>query len=104
MIMRMLLVLAFVSCFAGSALAQTGAPKTGKPPKQFKPSAPMGCKIVGTVRGIKLWAGDFAAPSEPRGTGPADEPEPMQLALQSRREFIRVVALRPAGSARIVCP
>jgi hypothetical protein len=44
------------------------APKGGKPVKQAEPSAPMGCKLVGTVKGTKLWAGDCAAPSELRGT------------------------------------
>src|SRR5258707_15658778 len=42
--------------------------------KQVKPVAPMGCKLVGTVRGTKLWAGDCAAASELRGTTPAVEP------------------------------
>jgi hypothetical protein len=35
----------------------------------------MGCKLVGTVRGTKLWAGDCAPAAELRGTTPADEPE-----------------------------
>jgi hypothetical protein len=30
------------------------------PPKQAKPQAPVGCKLVGTVKGTKLWAGDCA--------------------------------------------
>src|SRR6202158_4212265 len=29
-----------------------------KPLVQVKPSAPAGCKFVGTVRGTKLWAGE----------------------------------------------
>ena len=35
-----------------SAFAQTA------PPKQAKPQGPVGCKLVGTVKGTKLWAGD----------------------------------------------
>ncbi len=47
----------------GAAVAQ-GAPPAkkptvgGKPIVQAKPSPPMGCKLVGTVKGTKLWAGD----------------------------------------------
>jgi hypothetical protein len=53
-----------------SAVAQTAAPKGGapsiggKPLVQVKPKAPTGCKLVGTVKGTKLWAGDCVA-SEP---------------------------------------
>jgi hypothetical protein len=47
------------------ANAQTGQkPKPavgGKPLEQAKPTAPVGCKLVGTVRGTKLWAGDCVA-------------------------------------------
>ena len=75
MTMRTLLILAAIICFSASAFAQTGAPKVGgKPLKQVKPLAPMGCKLVGTVKGTKLWAGDCAAGSELRGTTPAAEP------------------------------
>jgi hypothetical protein len=72
-----LLILATIICFSGSAFAQTGAPKAGgRPLKQVKPLAPTGCKLVGTVKGTKLWAGDCAAASELRGTTPAAEPAP----------------------------
>ena len=66
--MRVLLILAVIAGFSTSAFAQTAAPKDGKPVKQAKPSAPMGCKLVGTVNGTKLWAGECAASSELRGT------------------------------------
>jgi hypothetical protein len=81
MTMRMtLLILAAVIGFSASVFAQTAAPKGSKPVKQVKPSPPMGCKLVGTVKGTKLWAGDCAAPSELRGTtaepaAPAPAPE-----------------------------
>ncbi len=76
MTMRALLILAAIICFSASALAQTAAPKVDrKPLKQMKPLAPMGCKLVGTVKGTKLWAGDCAAASELRGTTPTPEPE-----------------------------
>jgi hypothetical protein len=62
--------------FATSAFAQTAPPKAGKKPtaQAAKPQAPMGCKLVGTVRGTKIWAGDCAAASELRGATSADEP------------------------------
>jgi hypothetical protein len=37
-----------------------------------KPKEPMGCKLVGTVKGTKLWAGDCVG-SELRGAAPAPE-------------------------------
>jgi hypothetical protein len=53
------------SAFAQSAAPKAGVPSVGdKPLVQVKPKAPMGCKLVGTVKGTKLWAGDCAA-SEP---------------------------------------
>jgi hypothetical protein len=75
MMMRVLLILAAIIGLSASAFAQTAAPKGGgKPLKQAKPSAPMGCKLVGTVKGTKLWAGDCTAASELRGTTPSPEP------------------------------
>ncbi len=77
MTMRVLLILAAIICFSASAFGQTGTPKVGgKPLKQVKPLVPMGCKLVGTVKGTKLWAGDCAAASELRGTTPATERAP----------------------------
>jgi hypothetical protein len=60
-----------------ATLAQNTAPAKrptvgGKPVVQVKPSAPAGCKLVGTVKGTKLWAGDCTA-SELRTTMPAEE-------------------------------
>jgi hypothetical protein len=69
--MRTLLILAAIISFLGDASAQ--APKSGKPLKQTSPSAPMGCKLVGTVKGTKIWAGDCAAAPELRGTAPTAE-------------------------------
>jgi hypothetical protein len=80
MTMRVLLILAAMS-FSAVAFAQSAPPKVGnKPLVQVKPKEPMGCKLVGTVKGTKLWAGDCAAPSELRGTSaepvaPAPAPE-----------------------------
>jgi hypothetical protein len=71
--MRMLLVLAATIGFSGYACAQTAAPKSGKPLKQTSPSAPTSCKLVGTVKGTRLWAGDCTAPDQLKGGLPAAE-------------------------------
>jgi hypothetical protein len=74
MTMRVLLILAGI-CFSANAFAQDATPKVGsKPPVQVKPKEPMGCKLVGTVKGTKLWAGDCSGP-ELRGATPATEPK-----------------------------
>jgi hypothetical protein len=64
--MRSLLILVAI-CFSGTVFAQSAPPKVGKPLVQVKPKAPMGCKLVGAVRGAKLWAGDCVG-SELRGS------------------------------------
>ena len=70
--MRTPLIVAAIVGFSVSASAQTAAPKhSGKPLKQARPTAPMACKLVGTVKGTKLWAGDCLAPPELRDTAPA---------------------------------
>jgi hypothetical protein len=75
MTMRTLLILVAIIGFSASAFAQTGAPKIGgKPLAQVKPRAEMGCKLVGTVKGTKLWAGNCAAAPELRGATPLAEP------------------------------
>jgi hypothetical protein len=66
-LMRSLFILVAI-CFSGTAFAQSAPPKVGtKALVQVKPKAPMGCKLVGTVRGTKLWAGDCTR-SELRGS------------------------------------
>jgi hypothetical protein len=74
--MRALVLLTAV-CFSATAFAQSPPPKVGKKPAhaQAAPKAPMGCKLVGTVKGTKLWAGDCAEAAELRGA-PADETTP----------------------------
>jgi hypothetical protein len=70
--MRVLLILAAIS-FSAAAFAQSAPPKVGnKPLVQVKPKGPTGCKLVGTVKGTKLWAGDCVG-LELRGTTPATE-------------------------------
>jgi hypothetical protein len=100
--MKALLILAAIICYSASAFAQTGTPKVGgKPLKQVKPPASMGCKLVGTVKGTKLWAGDCAAASELRGTttaaepatpAPAPEPNPPELTNNRQYSFSGVCA------------
>jgi hypothetical protein len=73
-----------ITIFSGAAFAQRDVPAKppvgGKPTVQVKP--PMGCKLVGTVRGTKLWAGDCTAAPElrttttkPEDTAPTPSPE-----------------------------
>jgi hypothetical protein len=67
------------------ALAQGATPAkrptvNAKPSVQSKqPRAPVGCKLVGTVKGTKLWAGECAAPPELRAGTPADESSPTSV-------------------------
>jgi hypothetical protein len=73
MTVRIFLVLAAIG-FSATAFAQSAPPKVGnKPLAQVKPKEPLGCKLVGTVKGTKLWAGDCVASSELRGAAPATE-------------------------------
>ncbi len=70
--MRVLFILAAIS-FSAAAFAQSAPPKIGsKPLVQVKPNTPTGCKLVGTVKGTKLWAGECEA-SELRSSVPAAE-------------------------------
>jgi hypothetical protein len=65
--------------FATSAFAQAPPPKVAKKPHvQVRPQAPMGCKLVGTVRGTKIWAGDCIGveSSAPEIPQPAPAPPP----------------------------
>ena len=71
--MRVLVILTAV-CFSTTAYAQDAAPKVGnKPLAQVKSKEAMGCKLVGTVKGTKLWAGDCTGPAELRGSATATE-------------------------------
>ena len=59
----------FIAVPPSSAFAQGPAPRVGnKPLVQIKPPAPTRCKLVGTVKGTKLWAGECEAATELRGT------------------------------------
>ena len=79
--MKALLVLAAIS-ISPAALAQTVPPKVGNVPlAEVKPKALTGCKLVGTVKGTPLWAGDCIA-SEPGSA--ASEPTP-PLSVQAAR-------------------
>ena len=73
MTIRALVILVAI-CFSANAFAKDKLPKVGnKPLVLVKPKEPMGCKLVGTVKGTKLWAGDCVA-SELRG---ATETKPL---------------------------
>jgi hypothetical protein len=52
-----------------SAFAQSAPPNdSAKPLTRAKPQAAVGCKLVGTVKGTKLWAGDCADAAGLRGS------------------------------------
>jgi hypothetical protein len=72
--MRILLALAIIHSLSGYASAQTSTPKSGKPLKQATPSTSTGCKLVGTVKGTKIWSGDCVTAPELRGAAPSAEP------------------------------
>jgi hypothetical protein len=70
--------------FATSAFAQNAQPKVAaQPPMRAKPQAPMGCKLVGTVKGTKLWAGDCMDAAALRGAEPTAETTPPALPAQA---------------------
>jgi len=74
------LVFLFTICFSANAFAQDAPPKVGnKPLTQVKPREPAGCKLVGTVRGTKLWAGDCQAADLRGSSAPATEMPPLSL-------------------------
>jgi hypothetical protein len=86
--MRFLLILAGIICFSANVFAQDATPKVGsKPLVQVRPKEPMGCKLVGTVKGTKLWAGDCAASELKSATSETE--------TQSLRE--RAVGVIPPG-------
>ena len=68
--MKALLILIAV-CFSAASFAQTPPPKSAKTKVQPKPQAPMGCKLVGTVKGTKIWAGDCTDATGLKGALPA---------------------------------
>ena len=73
--MRVLLVLITVG-FSATAFAQTSPPKTVKPRVQPKLQTPTGCKLIGTVKGTKIWAGDCTDATGLRGAAPAATTSP----------------------------
>jgi hypothetical protein len=49
------LIVVVAICFSATAFAQSPPPKIGNKPLAQKPQVPMACKLVGTVKGTKLW-------------------------------------------------
>jgi hypothetical protein len=74
--MRVVLVLVAIG-YSTVAFAQSLPPVGGKPLAQTKPKEPIGCKLVGTVRGTKLWARDCTSSNDLRGAAPATETQPL---------------------------
>jgi hypothetical protein len=66
---------------SGAAAAQVAPPPKrptvgGKPIVQVKPTSALGCRLVGTVKGTKLWAGQCIAAPELRTTAPPEDKVP----------------------------
>ena len=73
-----------------NAFAQSATPKVGnKPLVEVKRKERMGCKLVGTVMGTKLWAGDCVG-SELRGSTTTTQTQ--SLPEQVTRPGVPVVA------------
>ena len=92
-------------CFSVNAFAQDAAlPKVGnKPLVQVKPRAPMGCKLIGAVKGTKLWAGDCVG-SELRGAAPAEDltqkaREEARKAEEAKKRLEKSTTLSPGSRA-----
>src|SRR5437879_11277068 len=85
-------VIAIVSgaVFAPGAVPAKRPTVGGKPIVRLKPTAPMGCKLVGTVKGTKLWAGEsIVAPELRKATPPEDKaptPSPKKETVPKGRE------------------
>jgi hypothetical protein len=58
---------------ATSAFAQSAQPHAAAKPAAHA-KAPAGCKLVGTVKGTKLWAGDCTDAAGLRGSEPPEQP------------------------------
>ena len=75
------------------------APVGSRPLVQITPKGPTGCKLVGTVKGTKLWAGNCEA-SELRRSVPAAETTSDRLHKQ-RVQFQRVRSNRNTENRRL---
>jgi hypothetical protein len=81
----------------GTAVAQGALPgqkrtTARKPIVQAKPGMPMGCKLVGTVRGTKLWVGDCTSVElKPTAADEAVEPDAVGAIGQQNREKLENV-------------
>jgi hypothetical protein len=71
MIMKLLVGMAALLAATSGALAQNP-----KAPTPAKPHVAVGCKLVGTVKGTKLWAGDCTEAAGLRGPDVA-APQPL---------------------------
>lgn len=78
------LIVVVAICFSATAFAQSPPPKIGNKPLAQKPQVPMACKLVGTVKGTKLWVGDCTDSAELRGAAAASETTPPSLPERAR--------------------
>jgi hypothetical protein len=78
--MRFLVCLAAIGLSANAFAQSPPLVASKKPAAQAAPKAPMGCKLVGTVKGTKLWAGDCTDAAELRGAPAAETSLPAAAA------------------------
>ena len=72
--MRRSLVILVAICFSTTAFAQARRPRPAtNRAVRAKPKEPTACKLVGTVRGTKLWAGDCVGVELLKGTQTSPE-------------------------------
>ena len=91
--MTRLVISVVILAFIGSSFAQTTPSAGKKHSAQAKSQPAAGCKLVGTVKGTKLWAGDCIAPEQLRTAEPASE-HLFQIKRLARSQPVKMNALR----------
>lgn len=100
---KLVAVVSAMILVGGTAVAQEALPgqkrtTARKPIVQAKPTTPMGCKLVGTVRGTKLWAGECTSLElRPMVSDEAAEPDAVGAIGRQTRE-------KPENSEKGVSP
>ena len=89
------LAILLIFALTGSSFAETTAKAAKKSLAQAKSQPAPGRKLVGTVKGTKLWAGDCVAPEQLRSSVPATEPtcqiKPQERTQPVRSDFCRLI-------------
>jgi hypothetical protein len=86
---RLVLAIVLMLALIGSSFAQN-TPNAGKKNSAQTKQSASDCKLVGTVRGTKLWAGTCVAPDELRSSVPATERNEPTAADQAAASVVPV--------------